>query len=715
MSRASEFTHNNLTRQSARVRLVAWIGASIYLITFVAAFLLLPEQSTRATFIAAIFPLPAGAALLAAFLATRSSAGKRFRLWRLLAVSMSLFLLGLSYRSLVVITEGRFPRSGSFEDVVFVLGLVVLIPVVLLITEPFEVVGLRKLRATLDLISMLIAVWSISLIVLFSTSPGTESGTSVGSTMLFALYPVMAFALTLYLVVFKRTSWRSSDALVLAALAIFAIGVTVAVAYIGSYIPGTAHAARADLLISASLLLFALAGVHVYTQRERVSTRPAPEADLPQWPGLLSLGLALVGIPALILASARIDDLLVRIVLSLAVSAFAVAVVARSAVVTYENRRLAQQSIWDPLTGVFNNRYFRARVDEEVAEARLLGTDLSVCIANIDAFDSFNSEFGYRAGDIRLQDVARLFDEARAGGLAFRIGGDDFALLLPGRGVMEAHEIATRIAMRAGALGGGSMPGVNLSVGIAVLPEHASDAESLIRYASGSQYWATSLGGNRIVVFDPNVVDALDSKEHLTMLEEESHLRLVESLAAAVDARDPDTRYHSANVAKLAQGLGEALGLTDEHVRLIYSAAQLHDVGKIGIPDSILLKPGRLDEAERMKIEEHPSLGTRILQASTRPEMLQWIESHHERWDGKGYPAGTVGPDIPLEGRVLAICDAYDAMTSDRPYKRAMTVAETVDEMRRCAGTQFDPDLVETFIDVLIGTWPTTHTSNKGI
>lgn len=713
MSKASTPTRNDFSAQSARWRSIAWFAAAIYLTAFAGVSAFVGDQDTRATIFAAIFPLAAAAALLTSLLAIRSAAGKRFRLWRLLATSTSMFVAGLSYRSFVVITEGRFPQAGAFEDFAYVLGLVVLVPVALLVTEPFEVIWLRKLRAILDLSSLLVALWSASLLLSF-LSPGVAGiDVSVGSTLLLALYPVMTFSLALYLVVFKRTAWRSSDVLILSALTLGAVGITLAATNIELYVPGSPLAARADLLLSSALLAVALAGVHAYTQHERVSTRPSPEADLPQWPGMVSLVLALVGVPVLVMASARVGDGTARTALSAAVSLLVVIVVARSAVVTYENRRLARQSIWDPLTGVFNNRYFRSRVGEEVAEARIQGTDVSVCVINIDAFDAFNSEYGYRAGDQRLQEVARLLNDSRAGGLAFRIGGDDFALLLPGRGVMEAREISTRIAMRAGALGGPSVPGVTLSIGIAVMPAHADNADALIRYASGSQYWASSLGGNRVVLFDPNVVDALDSKEHLAIIEQESHVRLVESLAAAVDARDPATRYHSANVARLAQSLCKALGLSDEHTQLVHVAAQLHDVGKIGIPDVILRKPGALDHSEREIINEHPALGVRILQASMRTELLAWIEAHHERWDGTGYPHGLVGNGIPFEARILSICDAYDAMTSDRPYKRAMGASEAVDELKRCAGNQFDPELVSAFVDSRAASWPVTSTAHS--
>jgi putative nucleotidyltransferase with HDIG domain len=213
--------------------------------------------------------------------------------------------------------------------------------------------------------------------------------------------------------------------------------------------------------------------------------------------------------------------------------------------------------------------------------------------------------------------------------------------------------------------------------------------------------WAKSRGGDRAVVFDPQVVDVLDSREHISFLERSLHTQMVEVLAAAVDARDPYTQFHSRNVAAHAEVLARGAGLSEEHVRLVHSAGLLHDVGKIGIPDDILRKTSRLDDEEFERIREHPSLGVRILQASARQEILPWIAAHHERWDGRGYPEALTADRIPFEARILAVCDSFDAMTTDRPYRPALELSEAVAELETNAGTQFDPELVALFTHLL--------------
>jgi putative nucleotidyltransferase with HDIG domain len=239
---------------------------------------------------------------------------------------------------------------------------------------------------------------------------------------------------------------------------------------------------------------------------------------------------------------------------------------------------------------------------------------------------------------------------------------------------------------------------VTASIGVAGYPDDAGDREDLVRKADGAQYWAKFHGKNQVVVYDPEVVLALDAEERIRNLQQQSHLATVRALAAAVDARDPLTQYHSRNVATLAVALAERVGLDRNKTQLLEVAALLHDIGKIGISDAVLRKTGKLTPSERAHIEEHPLLGEQILSSTRLTEILPWVVAHHERYDGRGYPCGLAGPAIPYEARILAICDAYDAMTSDRPYRRALSKAAAVQEIDLNMGTQFDPQLAEEFI-----------------
>jgi len=443
-----------------------------------------------------------------------------------------------------------------------------------------------------------------------------------------------------------------------------------------------------------------------------VGVEPNPDMDLPHWPGTAAMIAALLGIPVLMWSAPYMEDDVVRASVSICAALLVIAVVVRSSLISYENQRLAAQATIDPLTGLLNQRSFKDRIAAELAESERLGTDLSVCIFDIDDMDMFNTARGYRLGDERLQSFAAVLRHAPGDDFpAFRIGADDFALLMPGQNAVQAEENCLRVAAALRANTRDALQGMTFSAGIASYPLHTKDSDELVRYAAGSAYWATSLGGDRIVMFDPAVVSAFDGRELKESIEAASQSRLVEALAAAVDARDPYTRYHSMNVAELSCALGRALGLDDERIMMLHAASLLHDIGKIGIPDAVLRKPTDLTDEEFTLIREHPTLGVRIIGSAIDPEMLSWIEGHHERWDGTGYPNRIAADGIPLEARVMTLCDAYDAMTSDRPYRIASSITEAIDELRRCAGTQFDPQLVPVFEEMLMKQWSEAHIS----
>jgi HD-GYP domain-containing protein (c-di-GMP phosphodiesterase class II) len=189
----------------------------------------------------------------------------------------------------------------------------------------------------------------------------------------------------------------------------------------------------------------------------------------------------------------------------------------------------------------------------------------------------------------------------------------------------------------------------------------------------------------------------VDPVERLARARRRSHRATVRALAAVVDARDPATKHHSENVAELAMSLAQVLGLTESQVRIVELASQMHDVGKIGIRDDVLLKPSALTAEERVHVEEHPTLGERILMPAQLDEILPAVRHHHERWDGTGYPDRLRGIEIPIEARLLSVCDAFEAMTTTRTYRVGLSLEEAVAEIEACAGTQFDPDVAAAF------------------
>ncbi len=178
-------------------------------------------------------------------------------------------------------------------------------------------------------------------------------------------------------------------------------------------------------------------------------------------------------------------------------------------------------------------------------------------------------------------------------------------------------------------------------------------------------------------------------------------MAILPTLSRAIEARDPYTRGHSTRVTALAELLGRRLGWSEERLASLRVGGPLHDIGKLAVPDAVLSKEGRLDEHERAQIQEHPRIGAKlILRIAALRQAIPYVLYHHERWDGTGYPSGKAGEEIPVEARVLALADAFDAMTSDRPYRPALTREEALAEVERCAGTQFDPEIARLFLEL---------------
>jgi HD-GYP domain-containing protein (c-di-GMP phosphodiesterase class II) len=229
---------------------------------------------------------------------------------------------------------------------------------------------------------------------------------------------------------------------------------------------------------------------------------------------------------------------------------------------------------------------------------------------------------------------------------------------------------------------------VTVSAGVSDL-EHADTPGELVRLAEGALYWAKQHGRDVSFLYSPEVVEVLSAEERAERLQRLQSLQSIRVLARAVDAKDPSTREHSERVADLAVAIGEALGWPAELLGRLREAGLVHDVGKIGVPDAILFKPSRLTEREYREIMRHAAIGAEMVADVLDPRQVAWVRGHHERWDGRGYPDGLAGEAIPEGARVLALADAWDVMTSDRPYSAPLSVGDALAECRRCAGGQF--------------------------
>jgi len=357
----------------------------------------------------------------------------------------------------------------------------------------------------------------------------------------------------------------------------------------------------------------------------------------------------------------------------LAVSTLA-AVVIRLLISFRENRLLLaavrRDAVTDALTGLGNRRALTARLGAATDRRE----EMVFAIFDLDGFKAYNDSFGHPAGDILLRRLGRGLDRAvRPEGRAFRLGGDEFCVLVPG-GPARIEEVRELAGDALSERGEGF--DITASSGAVALPHEANDPTEALRTADSRMYAAK---GQRSSSAGRQARDVL-----LRVLRE----------------REPGIDDHLRGVARLAGDIGRAAALDAEERDSLVRAAELHDIGKIAIPDRVLHKPGPLDEEEWELMRSHTTVGERILAAApAMAPVASLVRSSHERWDGTGYPDGLAGEEIPFGARVIFVCDAFEAMTEERAYRDALTPQEALAELRRCAGTQFDPEIVALFAD----------------
>jgi diguanylate cyclase (GGDEF)-like protein len=357
-----------------------------------------------------------------------------------------------------------------------------------------------------------------------------------------------------------------------------------------------------------------------------------------------------------------------------------------------EIERLASAALTDSLTGLRNHRAFQedlARALRRQARAR---GPVALIMLDVNGLKAVNDKHGHQAGDDRLRLLADALSQTfRGGDCAYRVGGDEFAVILPGVNAWDALEATQRLQTAL------APRGIDVTAGIADA-SGPREADGLIREAD-----LALIAGKRrhqiVTLYSPELqpaigtVDVDRDAEHISSLSA--------ALALAVDAKDSYTRSHCQTVSQLCVLIATELALAPALIGQMRLAGLLHDVGKIGIPDAILTKPAPLTDAEYEQMKRHSILGAEIAAAAGLCTEARWIRHHHERYDGGGYPDSLIGKDIPLQSRIILTADAFEAMTSDRPYRDAPGREFAIAELERHAGTQFDPGIVQAFCRAL--------------
>jgi len=392
----------------------------------------------------------------------------------------------------------------------------------------------------------------------------------------------------------------------------------------------------------------------------------------------------------------------------------------------YTLARFKSKVGYDELTGLHNQEHFLKLLDVEIKRSRRDQRPLGVLFFQPDPLAASGSIWREKA----LQHVAGVLKKSvRATDVLARFGDAEFAVALVGTDMEMSLLVAERFRGRIAQEPWGYLGEITVSVGASAYPVHANEPAELIFLARQASYLATHDGGNQVSIIDSDSIGpkalkafasilhredfqtgpqlAIEIVDYVGELANEPSLspmlpQIIESLARAVDVKDRYPKNHYEEAAQYAEALGKACSLSEKQLELLRMATKLHDLGKIGIPEQILQKKGPLDEDEWKILEQHPTLGAKILQrVPSLAELVPLIQCHHEWWNGSGYPAGLKETQIPIEARIVAILDSFQAIISERPYQEAFPASYALDELRNQAGTRFDPFLIEIFCSVL--------------
>ncbi len=357
----------------------------------------------------------------------------------------------------------------------------------------------------------------------------------------------------------------------------------------------------------------------------------------------------------------------------------------------------------DELTRLYNRRSLDEMIDNEISRHSRYGGVFSLAILDLDSFKAYNDTYGHLSGDRLLTEVGTCISSTiRTADSAFRYGGDEFAILLPHTTLDDAYQVTERVRKKISEKVNCGEMSVSASIGLASWPDHGISHTDIIAAADATLYQAKRKGGNQSQCAAESVSSERQRDSHVDTESIDSDiLGMARVLSETVDAKCETNKNRSKNIVEDCLAMVKALKFDDATATRLEICALLHDIGKVNIGDEILSKPGSLTDEEWEIVKTHPIMGAEV--AAKVPKLASCVGGilhHHERWDGTGYPDGLKGENIPLEARILAIASAFAAMTSERPYARTLTYEQGLEEVGRCAGTQFDPEIVKVFLSL---------------
>lgn len=697
---------------SEKTRTVAWatVAALLFLRVGLSG-LSLDWRTELALADGLTYLLPMLVVLILLVRVTRHTTGLAERaLWGMLAPATGLVLLAESYWTWYAVTiDPHGPPPGTPLYILHLGALGLFLSVVIRMSSFGGQRFVHRLRLYLELVGLGCIVFPVAYVGWTYPAVSRIPGAGNAVAVTFAVYPIagvlMLLGVTSVFVSRKKGSWRSWERLTATSIGIYSAGLIAGPFWYPAFLLSDEFGpAWFTTVLGAGYWLLGVAVVYRLSAPDLEAIKePWPGSDrFGRWTGgaipvLMAIGLPALGWAALTHQNGEISRTLVVVAVVLAL-----VLVSRAVIADYIRARSLRQDVLDRLRWPLSRTEFDDELDRALLRASERGAPLSVVVFTVHHSarpapstgrpDSAEGETG-------------LFSTIRSSfggdGPIFRLCSDQFVMVCEEVDVYEAASYSRRAWLDTRHDAVGEPAEFSLCSGIAGYPLHGDDGATLLARAQSACLVAAEFDGEPVVVFNES--------EHTAVEDHEDRMRLrvmretVRSLAKAVDARHPHTCDHSSNVSELAVALGRVLDLPDSAIHRIGLAALMHDVGKVGLRDELLINDAEFTDDELLEIQGHVLLGEMILTPANIDELIPAVRHHHERWDGSGYPDGLAGYDIPLDARLLAVCDAFDTMSSGGPLCAAVVPEQVIEQLEQQAGTAYDPIVVAAFARLVRG------------